>query len=325
MKAPQLIESIRDCIEMDAPAWIWGKPGIGKSQIVAQIARERGADCRDIRLSTFDPVDLRGLPAVVDGLTQWMRPQIWPADSSRETYIFFDEMDRAAPAVANAALQIVLDRRIGEHELPATVRIIAAGNGATDKVGTNRISSAQANRFAHFHLEADADAAAAHWASIGLDPALIAFIRFRPALIETAPAQGELSYATPRQWESINRAMHLPAARRHRFAAASVGSAPAGEFEAFVRVISQLPSLDSVIANPGSAPVPADASARYAISAALARKAQPDTFAAVLEYAQRLPREFEIITAVDAVKRNPALCETRAYIAWAARNQDVTI
>lgn len=347
-KISEVMDDLRALLEVDAPAFVWGKPGIGKSEIVFQIASElRRIEVAklgnlsalelleiakiplviDIRLSTFDPVDLRGLPAIINGLTQWMRPQIWPVENrwNLTVILFFDEMDRAAPAVANAALQIVLDRRIGEHVLPASVRIVAAGNGASDKRTTQAIGEAQANRFTHLYADADAETASAHWNSIGVDPALVAFIRFRPQLIETTREQGKHAFASPRAWAKCAKFMHLPDARRHRLIAGTVGEAPAGECEAFIRMFRDLPSLDSIIRDPANAPVSDKINVQYAVSTGLARKATHANFAAVCTYAARMPREFEIMLVTDAVRRDRTLCETAAYAAWAVKNQDVTL
>ena len=326
-KLPEIIADLQSLLDVDAPAFIWGAPGVGKSEAVAQVAATRGANVTDIRLSTFDPVDLRGLPMVdlERKVTAWMRPQIWPVETGRETVLFFDEMDRAAPAVANAALQIVLDRRIGEFELPASVRIVAAGNGATDARTTSKIGSAQANRFTHLYVEADADAAAAHWASKGRDPALSAFIRFRSNLIQTAPAAGEHGFASPRAWEKCDRFMHLPDAQRARLIKGTVGEAPAMEFEAFVRMFRNLPSIDAIIRDPSGAPVSADISVNYAVASALSRKATHQNFAAICTYLQRMPREFDIACVTDATRRDAGLTQVRAYAEWAARNQDVSL
>lgn len=333
MKLPEAMAALAVALDRDIPVYLEGAPGIGKSQAVASVAKARGATFCDIRLSMFDPVDLRGLPAIVDGRTVWLRPGVWPADESAETVLLFDEMDRASPAVMSAAMQIVLDRRIGEHALPDAVRIVAAGNGKSDRTGTNKMPEALANRFMHLSVEPDAEAWRAWAARAGLDPALIGFIGFRPGMIHKltmadaghAIDPNSKAFPSPRQWEEVGKLMDVSDALRHVMAAGLVGAGPAGEFEAFVRVMRALPSLDAILADPMGAAVPADPSARYAVSAALARKATDGNFAAVLAYANRLPREFEIITAVDATKRNPDLLNTSAFVAWAVRNQDVTI
>lgn len=324
MRIPELKTAVADALDADIPAFVWGAPGIGKSEAVEQVARERNAAFIDIRLSMFDPVDLRGLPSILDGATIWNRPAIWPSDPTRETILFFDEMDRAPLAVLNAALQIVLNRRIGEHALPDSVRIVAAGNGRTDK-GTNKLPGAAANRFAHFYAEFDPAAMREHFNAIGVDPLIVAFNHLRPALGYTKPGEGEDAYATPRQWERVNRVMHLPDSRRAPLVNGLVGSTPAGEFEAFVRTFRTLPPIPVILSNPAGVDVPSDPSALYAVATALARAATRENFANVQAFYRRMPQEFSIMGTTDAVKRDPALKETGAFIAWAAANQDVTL
>lgn len=342
MKLPEIIKATDTCLRVDRPAWLWGAPGLGKSEAVAQVAASRGADLIDIRLSTFDPVDLRGLPVVdqVSRITEWVRPKIWPAlNATRETIIFFDEMDRAAPAVANASLQIVLpnhtgQRGIGEHLFPRCVRVLAAGNGSTDARTTSKIGSAHANRFTHLYVEPDAESAARHWLAKGRDPALAAFIRFRgapdattgkPGLLMTTPAAGEHAFASPRAWEACADFMGESDRDRHMLIAGTVGSAPAAEFEAFLRMWRDLPSLDSILRDPSGAPVFDTINVNFALATGLARKVDRTNFAAAIAYAGRAwanNREFARMMITDATRREPALCETRAYIDWQAANQD---
>jgi hypothetical protein len=322
MRIPELKTAIGDCLDANQPVYVEGAPGIGKSEAVKQLATERGARVVDVRLSMFDPVDLRGLPAIVDGLTKWMRPQIWPVASDGPAFLFFDEMDRAPLAVLNAALQIVLDRRIGEHVLPDSVRIIAAGNGATDR-GTNKLPGATANRFLHLTAEFDPAAMREHFNAIGVHPLIVAFNHLRPDTGYAQPAAGEKAFATPRQWERVNRFLDLPAARRRPLIAGLVGAAISGEFEAFFDLFSKLPSIPSILANPAGAPLPNEPSQFYAVAVALARAATKANFAAVATYLARLPKEFETMGILDATKRDAALKETASYVAWAVANQDV--
>lgn len=333
---------VSTCIRLDKPVWAWGPPGVGKSQIMEQLAHEAGADMTEIRLSLFDPVDLRGLPMpdVIRKVTEWLRPSIWPAlDATRPQYLFFDEMDRAAPSVANAALQIVLGKQIGEHRLPASTRILAAGNGETDRTGTNKISSAQANRFTHLYVRPDAEAAAAHLASKSTNPAMVAFLRFRgvdtlnaqgvitrPGLIYGKAAQGEHAFPSARAWENVADFIDLPAAERLDLAKGTVGTHAAIEFEAFVESFAAIVGLMAdIFANPATAPIPSEPSLQYAVAAAVANRADFGNWQAVNTYAKRMPTEFGICTILDAVAAKPALKNTPEYGAWAVANQSVAL
>lgn len=334
MKLSEAVPVINAAIDADIPLHLWSAPGVGKSDAVKAVAAARGADLCDIRLNLFDPVDLRGLPAIVDGLTVWLKPQIWAAlETGRDAVLFFDEMDRATPAVMSAAMQIVLDRRIGEHVLPERVRILAAGNGKTDRSGTNRMPEALANRFCHLDIEPDVDAWAAWAAGADIAPELIGFMRFRPALLHKctmtendARGLGDRAFPSPRAWARIDKVMGRPDAVRHAIAAGLVGTGPAAEFEGFVRTVRDLPSLAAVLADPHGAPVPGvgNPAALYAMASALARKADPSNFGNVLAYVRRMPKEFEILTMVDAVRRAPELASTFTYASdWAPANSKV--
>ena len=105
----------------------------------------------------------------------------------------------------------------------------------------------------------------------------------------------------------------------------TVGSGAGAEFAAFVQVWRELPNPDSVLMNPGTADVPSEPSVLYALSAALARKATDQTAGALVEYANRLPREFSVLLIRDSARRSADFQSTRAYIKWCADNSDVLL
>lgn len=324
-------------IDADIPAFVWGAPGIGKSDIVRATAAARGVPLIDVRAVLLDPVDLRGLPHIdAEGRAAWSVPVFLP-DAKRDGaagILFLDELNAAAPSVQAACFQLILDRRLGEYTLPPGWRIVAAGNRQSDRAAAQRMPTALANRFAHIDAEASVQDWTA-WANAnGIDPLVIAFVRFRPALLHvmpgatvdgfTFPADAR-AFPTPRAWASVDRVASAPAADRMALVSGIVGESPAAEFDGFARIFQELPSIGTILANPGGAPVPNALGVLYALSAALSRKADVKNFAAVVEYSARMPREFAILTVVDAVKREKALCETAAFVAWAQANQDVTL
>lgn len=319
-------------IDADIPAFLWGPPGVGKSAVTRQIADERGWKMIDFRASTRDPVALMGLPDLTEATTKWKVPDEFPqvARDGAEGILFLDELNAAAPSMMAAMFGLVLDRKVGDYVLPPGWRVIAAGNRQTDRAAAQRMPTALANRFAHIDVEADTGGGhdnvhVEHFNRIGVDPILIAFLRFRPALIHNMPKNDDRAFPTPRSWEQASKMLGLPSAIRLQGISAIVGDGAAGELEGFIRTYQKLPSLDLVLSNPTSAPVPDDPAARFAISAGLARKVTPQSFDNGMVYMQRLPREFEIMFAVDAVRRDKALSHTNAFTQWAVRNQDVTL
>ena len=95
------------------------------SAIVKQIAKEKKWDLIDLRLSLLNPVDLRGLPMIdkEKGLAKWLPPEFLPQDGVG--ILFLDEINKAPGSVMAAAYQLILDRKVGNYELPPKWRIIS--------------------------------------------------------------------------------------------------------------------------------------------------------------------------------------------------------
>ncbi|MCW8855387.1 MAG: MoxR family ATPase, partial [Gammaproteobacteria bacterium] len=112
------------------PVMLWGPPGVGKSQMVAQVAEKNKVPMIDIRLSQMEPSDLRGIPFRIEDSVEWAVPSMLP-DAKRhglKGILFLDEITSAPPSVSAAAYQLILDRKLGEYEVPEGWAIIAAGN-----------------------------------------------------------------------------------------------------------------------------------------------------------------------------------------------------
>src|SRR6056297_1721926 len=117
------------------PVMLWGPPGVGKSQIVAEVAGRHDVPVIDVRLSQMEPSDLRGIPFRSGELVEWAVPAMLP-DAGRHGprgILFLDEITSAAPTVSAAAYQLILDRRLGAYEVPAGWAIFAAGNRQGDR------------------------------------------------------------------------------------------------------------------------------------------------------------------------------------------------
>jgi len=126
VKPSLAIAILKSGLNVNVPMFLWGPPGIGKSQIVAQVAADMSLPLIDIRAVLLDPVDLRGVPSVENGTTRWNPPNFLPSEG--EGLLFLDELSQAPDSVQSSLLQLVLDRKLGEYSLPDGWRILAAGN-----------------------------------------------------------------------------------------------------------------------------------------------------------------------------------------------------
>ena len=165
---------------------VWGPPGSGKSDLMRQVCAALGITCKDERVPTLDPVDLRGVPSVENGYTLFNIPSLLPkVDRDGEHGVFFlDEIPTAQPAMQAACYQLTLDRKIGDYELPPGWVVMAAGNEVGHKAGAHRMLTALANRFGHYDLTVDVDEWLAWGLDAGIDEDLLAFIKYRPDLLQ---------------------------------------------------------------------------------------------------------------------------------------------
>ena len=323
----QLIDIIPHYHTANIPIFLWGSPGIGKSSIIHQYAKNIDAVVVDVRLSQFDPVDLRGLPSPSPSgdATRWMAPAILPFTNNpnfphnQPIILFLDEIAQASPAVQSAAFQLVLDRRVGEHTLMPSVYIIAASNRSGDRAGISRLATPLLNRFAHIEVAVDFDAWKAWAIHAGVHPLVVGFLSQRPSLLdrfEDALKSGAQAFPTPRSWEFLSKLLSalpdLPTTPTHTLSTLSssaVGAATAAEFTAFVENAHILPTWEEITSSPTKAKVPSNdqPDALYAVASLLTVRVDEATADAVAEYAGRLPAEFQTLVASDLARSKPHL------------------
>ena len=151
MRPTEVIRALAALIPTQRPIYIWGSPGVGKSSLVKQAASTLGLELVDVRATLLDPVELRGIPCIHGDVAVWCPPAFLPQDG--QGILFLDELALAPPLVQAACLQLTLDRRVGEYELPDGWSVIAASNRVEDRAGTHRLISPLLNRFVHLNLQ----------------------------------------------------------------------------------------------------------------------------------------------------------------------------
>ena len=295
------------------PVMLWGPPGVGKSDMIRQTAARHQAPVIDIRLSQMEPSDLRGIPFRNDGNVEWAVPAILP-DAQRhggQGILFLDEITSAPPSVSAAAYQLILDRRLGEYQVPEGWVIFAAGNRQGDRGVTYTMPAPLANRFSHFDVDAHLDDWVAWAYQHGIDERVIAFLRFRPELLfDFDPAHNPMAFPSPRSWEFAHRSLHkfgdnpdlLQGALQ-----ACVGPAAGIELTAFVNSLDKMPDLDDIVAG-RPVPVPDEIDLQYAVAAALVGRAirahdqanATEIIGHILDYAGTFPqREMGVMLVSD--------------------------
>jgi len=232
-----------------------GRPGIGKTEIVQDLARRIDARLYDLRLTTIEPQDLRGLPFfdLEAQRTVWFRPEDLPDDPETPSVLFLDELTAAPPQLQPTVYGLLQERRVGRHVLPESCFVVAAGNMVEDGAIAYEMGTALSDRLIHLRLTATAEDWLANYAlPQRLDPTVIAFIRTRPECLDTteeALRRGEMIACTPRSWARVSALMGAVPDRslRNTAIAGVLGEAVAAEFRLIAEDIAATVQLEALL------------------------------------------------------------------------------
>ena len=254
------------------PVFIWGPPGIGKSSIMQQVAKELGMRVIDIRLTQVEPTDLRGIPVPIniakDGTTssflsqnvapdsetlvRWVPPELLPRDKNDRCIILLDELPNAVPSVQAGAYQLVLDGKLGEYEVPPNCVVFAAGNRETDKGGTFKMPTPLTNRFTHIEMRVDFEDWQ-HFALFnGFNKDVVGYLTaFKKDLFDFDPSSASRGFATPRSWEAVSAILNTDSNVSEQIllglVSGAIGDGVAVQFMEYRRMASKLPNPSDIL------------------------------------------------------------------------------
>ena len=246
-------KSINHAIKMRRPVFLWGPPGIGKSDIVKQIGDDAGREVVDVRLALWEPTDIKGIPYYNSdaGTMVWAPPAELPTNADSTAIIFLDELNSAPPAVQAAAYQLILNRRVGTYKLPDGVDIVAAGNRDGDRGVTYRMPAPLANRFVHLEAEVDFDDWQ-DWATMNkIHPEVVGYVGFaKQDLYDYDPKATSKAFATPRSWSFVSDLLvdeTIDSDTLHNLVAGAVGDGLATKFMAHRKVAGRMPKAGDIL------------------------------------------------------------------------------
>jgi hypothetical protein len=272
--------SIRKCVKIKRPVFMWGPPGIGKSDLVKQIGEEQGREVIDVRLSLWEPTDIKGIPYFnpEEHTMTWAPPAELPTDPNSTAILFLDELNSAAPATQAAAFQLVLNRRVGTYKLPEGVSIVAAGNREADKGVTYRMPAPLANRFVHLELRHDFEDWL-NWATSNrVHEQVIGYLGFaKQDLYDFDPKSSSRAFATPRSWSFVSDLLtddDLDEGTLTDLVAGAIGEGLAVKFMAHRKVAKQMPNPTDILAGKVAKCSIKEISAMYSLSISLCYELQ---------------------------------------------------
>jgi len=270
--------SLRHAMLKKRPIFLWGPPGIGKSDIVHQIAEQFDAPVIDVRLSLWEPTDIKGIPYFDsnDSKMVWAPPSELPdaafASKHKHVVLFLDEMNSAAPAVQAAAYQLILNRKVGTYRLPDNVMIVAAGNRESDKGVTYRMPAPLTNRFVHIEMAVNFDDWFGWAVTNKIHKDVVGFLNFsKKDLYDFDPKSPSRAFATPRSWSFVSELLDdgLDEATTTDLVAGSVGEGLAVKFMAHRKIASSMPDPVDILAGKVKEMKTKEISAMYSLTVSL--------------------------------------------------------
>jgi hypothetical protein len=245
--------SIAFAIKQKRPVFLWGPPGIGKSDIVAQIGADTDREVIDVRLALWEPTDIKGIPYFDSnaGTMTWAPPAELPTDKDSKAILFLDELNSAPPAVQAAAYQLILNRKVGTYKLPDGVDIVAAGNRDGDKGVTYRMPAPLANRVVHLEMKVDFEDWQ-DWATLNnVHPEVVGYVGFaKQDLYDYDPKSPSKSFATPRSWSFVSDLVsddEIDTESLTNLVSGAIGDGLAVKFMAHRKIASKLPKPDEIL------------------------------------------------------------------------------
>ena len=252
----QARKSILQAFKVQRPVFLWGPPGIGKSELIEGITKDLGGYMIDLRLGQMEPTDIRGIPFYNKdlGKMDWAPPVELPDEELASQYpvvvLFLDELNSAPASVQAAAYQLILNRRIGKYRLPKNVVMVAAGNRESDKGVTYRMPTPLANRFVHQEMKVDFPSWQEWAVNNNVNKDVVGYLSFaKQDLYDFDAKSASRAFATPRSWSFVSELLDdgVDDETLTNLIAGTVGEGLAVKFMAHRKIASRMPRPEDIL------------------------------------------------------------------------------
>lgn len=313
------------CMAHEQSFLLLSPPGVGKSEMVMEAAAEVGLPCRSLLGTQIAPEDVSGVPKIVGERSVFCPPRILLPEIPQTFCLFLDELPACAPDVQKAFYSLLLERRIGEHALPAGTWVVAAGNRQQDRALVRAMSSALVNRVTILNLRVDADEWQDWARRNGVRGDIRSYLSFMPdALMREVPHEPQ-PFSTPRAWAELSQALDMAEGAgilnrdtRRALAFGRLSSEDAAVFCALAEeTVGKLASVESYIEHPDTLPKGETARwfilncIRQNVAAGRLGKLKPR---AVTRFLRSLPTESQLTLLTDLVEPWGALGADKAML-----------
>jgi hypothetical protein len=327
MKPSEVAIALPELINDGISVFIHGKSGIGKSSVVKQTTESMARSFIDVRMSQLSEVDFRGFP-MPDAKTKqmcWYPPDFLPKPNAKPSILFLDEMNAAHPSVLATAYQLILDRRIGNYELPDNCGLVAAGNTVGDRGVIHTMPAPLNNRLLHIDYELDAEDFQRRASADDIHPYIRAYLRTKTAALHVFdPAVNPRAFPSPRAWYTVDKLFKndkYKLATKIELIKGTIGEGAGVEFYGFIKDLKDMPDIDSILLNPKEAKLPGSQPVMHAVITTLVDKTKASNYTRMMLYVSRLPDEIQMVFNRHVVIKDANITGIKEYVAWCLKNQ----
>lgn len=166
------------------PVCIWGKPGVGKTQIVMDLARKKGWGFSYCAPAQFEEMgDFHGIPVVENGRTVYNIPKWVPQDNGQPGILLLDDFNRSDDRILRGLMQLLQHHGLMSWKLPSNWFIVCTANPEGDEYSVTTLDSAMLTRMMHVSLKFDAKEWAGWALKNGVDPRGVDFVLTYPEIV----------------------------------------------------------------------------------------------------------------------------------------------
>ena len=301
-------------------------PGVGKTSIVEQVAKENNAGFIPVVIAQYDPAEIAGFPVLSADRTYYSRaisPFLKQMHEKVKEFgkciVLLDEINQAVMASKNLCAQPINEHMLGEHKIPHGVQFVTAGNPMSSRAGTSPMPSHLNDRLSHWVLEADASSWLDDYALVReFNHTITSFIRHRPEFLSKFNPDVE-ACPSPRSWDRANTILDIDFEPRERQLAlkAQLGDGATADFLGYLKIADKMPDPLEILRVPNSVEIPEDPAVLHAVCGAIAAHVKKSTMKHLITYIDKIKdKEFGAFTMRDAIRRNDELRKLPEVTNW---------
>ena len=191
------------------PVLLRGRHGVGKSQVVYQIAKNMELPVVERRASQMTEGDLVGLPSIEGNRTSFNPPDWFKQACEEPVVLFLDEVDRATLEVRQGIFELTDSRKLNGHYLHADTLVFAAINGGEhgEQYQVNEMDPAELDRWSVWDIEPTVEDWLS-WAKGNVDSLVWDFInQNRDHLEHNGDIEPNKRYPSRRSWDRLDKVL----------------------------------------------------------------------------------------------------------------------